>query len=914
MVTKMVTRTKKRLQRDAVTPCYYWSGCPDSNRGPPAPKAGALPGCATPRKSESRVTSPASRVNPLTDRDPGRRTPDKYSVQHPQNQGDLSRLPPQRLGDQSRLMVELLLEGGVVELHLVEELGRLPVGDVEAVLQGFLRGEQELPAHVEGVEIEARRGVHFDQMLEDEALLEHRDVAVLAQDDGPVERSARGVPVIVAVEQFLVPGPAEAGFVGQVLLDHGGRGLHERVLRGAFLLGVVDEDERVLLVVLQGGELFLQPGDVESVLRLLLEEQNAGEVQDLPVAELSDEFPQHAPDHDLLPRHLSRQQRGDEGGLLDRRVGLGLEVHAPDEVFQNAALLQKGQVEHVRGPDAVGTLEELVVERVEPVRVLRDQEAGGGLEVLRDDVGGEHDDHLPFLLREGLFLERRAQERDLRQERDALRFRALVLGDQAADDERRVVGHPHERLHLPAVHPRRVGERAAEGADDRLDLHRHLGLIVADARAEVQDDAHLEILGRDRGLVLRRGGLLHRDLLADLDAGLAVVQDEHGGAGQDLRLPPFQQGPDGCLEIIGSGEIFKPVVERERERPRPQHAALHRRVGHLGKPGRGPPVLLEPVVVQPHIPELVGVHLDHERLDHELARGDVDLLPDQTEEGVEGLGVVLVVGDQQTLHRVAPGQLMEEGPADVRDRASCARAVARRGRGGAGRRCILEARLGGIDQLDDHGEFPVLARVGAVNLVVDRLPLRLLVLHGAVAQRLEQGHDPVHVGVAQPDGLVAHGLQVQRPLRLLRDGGQQGAEFRLNGGEVRVGERGGGSRISFPVDIDAEPSGGHLGHAELHGAPLPLGVLAEGADLHHPPVAGHLEPRSARLLRIAVGEDDVRGEGVQEEPGLSEGFVGGVHGEPQRRRLLGQVDAGCLAVALPVLAGGLRLLRGGEVR
>src|SRR5713101_8874834 len=27
----------------------YWSGRADLNRGPPAPKAGALPGCATPR-------------------------------------------------------------------------------------------------------------------------------------------------------------------------------------------------------------------------------------------------------------------------------------------------------------------------------------------------------------------------------------------------------------------------------------------------------------------------------------------------------------------------------------------------------------------------------------------------------------------------------------------------------------------------------------------------------------------------------------------------------------------------------------------------------------------------------------------------------------------------------------------------
>ena len=30
--------------------CSKWSGRPDLNRGPPAPKAGALPGCATPRQ------------------------------------------------------------------------------------------------------------------------------------------------------------------------------------------------------------------------------------------------------------------------------------------------------------------------------------------------------------------------------------------------------------------------------------------------------------------------------------------------------------------------------------------------------------------------------------------------------------------------------------------------------------------------------------------------------------------------------------------------------------------------------------------------------------------------------------------------------------------------------------------------
>src|ERR1700761_2885956 len=35
------------LHRQSEGSCL--SGCPDSNRGPPPPKGGALPGCATPR-------------------------------------------------------------------------------------------------------------------------------------------------------------------------------------------------------------------------------------------------------------------------------------------------------------------------------------------------------------------------------------------------------------------------------------------------------------------------------------------------------------------------------------------------------------------------------------------------------------------------------------------------------------------------------------------------------------------------------------------------------------------------------------------------------------------------------------------------------------------------------------------------
>ena len=59
-----------------------WSGRPGSNRGPPAPKAGALPGCATPRRSPRHGTKlsqprrfpirfgPARRQPSLTPRPP----------------------------------------------------------------------------------------------------------------------------------------------------------------------------------------------------------------------------------------------------------------------------------------------------------------------------------------------------------------------------------------------------------------------------------------------------------------------------------------------------------------------------------------------------------------------------------------------------------------------------------------------------------------------------------------------------------------------------------------------------------------------------------------------------------------------------------------------------------------------------
>ncbi|GEM_PF-3941387 len=38
---------------------FYWSGHQDLNLGPPAPKAGALPGCATPRNAVKAGFEPA---------------------------------------------------------------------------------------------------------------------------------------------------------------------------------------------------------------------------------------------------------------------------------------------------------------------------------------------------------------------------------------------------------------------------------------------------------------------------------------------------------------------------------------------------------------------------------------------------------------------------------------------------------------------------------------------------------------------------------------------------------------------------------------------------------------------------------------------------------------------------------------
>ena len=50
-------------------PRSIWSGRRDSNSGPPAPKAGALPGCATPRPDQDPIRrTPRSRPAPLASR------------------------------------------------------------------------------------------------------------------------------------------------------------------------------------------------------------------------------------------------------------------------------------------------------------------------------------------------------------------------------------------------------------------------------------------------------------------------------------------------------------------------------------------------------------------------------------------------------------------------------------------------------------------------------------------------------------------------------------------------------------------------------------------------------------------------------------------------------------------------------
>src|SRR3989304_5525224 len=52
---------RRRRPAVAVRVREVWSGWPDLNRRPPAPKAGALPGCATPRRTPTISHPPRSR-------------------------------------------------------------------------------------------------------------------------------------------------------------------------------------------------------------------------------------------------------------------------------------------------------------------------------------------------------------------------------------------------------------------------------------------------------------------------------------------------------------------------------------------------------------------------------------------------------------------------------------------------------------------------------------------------------------------------------------------------------------------------------------------------------------------------------------------------------------------------------------
>ena len=50
-----VARMKTWYPRPLDDEGAKWSGCSDLNRGPPAPKAGALPNCATARRTNNSI-------------------------------------------------------------------------------------------------------------------------------------------------------------------------------------------------------------------------------------------------------------------------------------------------------------------------------------------------------------------------------------------------------------------------------------------------------------------------------------------------------------------------------------------------------------------------------------------------------------------------------------------------------------------------------------------------------------------------------------------------------------------------------------------------------------------------------------------------------------------------------------------
>ena len=208
------------------------------------------------------------------------------------------------------------------------------------------------------------------------------------------------------------------------------------------------------------------------------------------------------------------------------------------------------QVKGVFSTDPVGIAEQLMTDAVEVILIHRHIFADHMF--LRQDKRCEHDDHFAFHSVVFTALKQRPQNRQTTEQRHLLHLALLILGDQATNDKRRVVGHAGVGLHFAFGNSRRTCQHCCAtgsaqylhirirhlGGDLSVDLHTDLLAIAAHARAQRQRDAGL--FGFKTGaLIIVAGGIRgvgHRDILRNIDVRHAVIQRQHTRPRENLRL------------------------------------------------------------------------------------------------------------------------------------------------------------------------------------------------------------------------------------------------------------------------------------------------------------------------------------------------------------------------------------------
>ena len=233
-------------------------------------------------------------------------------------------------------------------------------------------------------------------------------------------------------------------------------------------------------------------------------------------------------------------------------------------------LKQVAEIECVLSANTVGIAEELIAHAVKGVLIFRHIFANHM--ILRQYKRCEHNND--FALYGGVFLtlKKRPQQRQATQHRHAIFGALLVLGDEAADDEGRIVRHAHVGAHFALGDGGRTGQHRARtvfhlhigirhlGCHLGVHLHVHHLAAAIHPRAQRQRDAGL-LYVKARALIIVAGriaGVGHRNILGHIDIGHAIVQREHARAGEHFRLAFTHQRLDLCVEVgknVLRGEI-----------------------------------------------------------------------------------------------------------------------------------------------------------------------------------------------------------------------------------------------------------------------------------------------------------------------------------------------------------------------